>query len=290
MRQTEILLMNEVMIEKPFCPACASTKVSSKAERQEVNIWLCNFCDLEFATASNKLESGDVIDTDPDFFHGLTESFETQLSKAHNILPKRLEVYARILGRPIRSVMEVGCATGAYGKAFDRLGIRYRAIEIEKEMARQAKLNTGLDIICGNFMDTDEEDCFDLFFCSQVLEHVPAPQLFIEKAARIARNGLVHVDVPNHDSLAANIRKWADTTNYGFIQPPYHMIAYNKRSLSALFNRGGIHLDVIKAFRNDHDIYGQLGSNYSVTNKIRFAAADFLGMGSLLTAIGRPSI
>ena len=155
------------------CPACNSIQVYEVVTRAAVTTLRCNLCALEFAFLEDAPGPDKAIDTDPDFFHGLTDSFNVQLAKAHAILPKRLDAYAELLGRPIKSVLEVGCATGAYARAFDSLGIRYRAIEIDQEMARQAQTNTGLDIVHGNFMDADESESFDLFFCSQVLEHVP---------------------------------------------------------------------------------------------------------------------
>lgn len=229
------------------------------------------------------------IMTDPNYHHAIDISYDDQLDLARKILPKRIKEYEKLLGRPLRSVIEVGCATGAYARAFDECGIAYIGIEIEDDIAEKARERTGLNIIGGNFMDQKFDQEFDLFFCSQVLEHVPDPSAFIKHAISICGNGLLHIDVPNHDSLTANIRKIYHPTQYGFIQPAYHMMAYNKSSLNNLLNRCGLDVIDCHAVSNDDPIWGQLVARASGVDKILYFAAAAINAGSVLMAIGKPN-
>ena len=265
----------------PHCPVCHSHQTRYVILRARTSVFECETCSVNYAN----IDATDVIDTDPDFYHGINENYENQLRKAKEILPARIAEYEKITGAPIKSVIEVGCATGAYAEAFLELGIEYTGVEIEEENAFAAKKRTGANIIHANFMDLEFENKFDVFFCSQVLEHVPNPVEFVKKAANVTSKGVIHIDVPNHNSLAADLRKKFSKTDYGFIQPPYHMIAYNADSLSHLLKSCGLAPLFCKAYRNDDIVWGQLVSDHSIKQRAAYLMADMLGKGSLLVAV-----
>ena len=269
-----------------LCPACSSAIYKKIKKIPQASVVLCKFCGLTFCELGFVEEDGDshVIDTDPDFFHEIKEHFSIQVQVAREIIPRRLAEYERLLGRPVRSILEIGCATGAYASAYRELGIEYVGLELEASLAQLAKERTGADIRQGNFIDVDFSENFDVLFASQVLEHVTLPDKFLGKSKVIAKNGLVHIDVPNHNSLTATIRKIIPNKDYGFIQPPYHLIAYNYNSLSALAKKIGIEPVILCAMRNDDPVWGQLAGHPSLLNRIMFATSGFLNMGSLLTS------
>lgn len=266
-------------MDKIFCSCCDGSSVNFIKCRSGVNIYRCNSCFIDFA----KFNSSNVIPTDPDFYHGIVLNFDEQVAIAREKLPGRLDAYAQMLSRPIRSVVEVGCATGAYAPIFAELGIAYTGIEIDAEIAKQAQQRTKANIISGDFLDVSFDTPIDLFFCSQVLEHVPEPKAFIEHAKKVAANGIIHVDVPNHAGLISNIRKLVSKTQYGFIQPPYHMIAYNQKALGDLFTRCGLSEIHCRPLRNDDPIWGQLVVGASLAQRVAYSVSDVFSGGSLLT-------
>ena len=150
-----------------FCPACDSEYKRRQRIKANTVIWRCKNCSLEFA----KFTEGVAVPTDPDLFHGISESFEAQLEIARVKLPKRIAAYEKILGRKIKSVIEVGVATGVYARVFEELGVRYTGIEIDEAMAAVAQeRNPGFDIRHIDFMEVGLEDKYDVLFASQVLE------------------------------------------------------------------------------------------------------------------------
>ncbi len=266
------------------CLACNSTQIVVRSKRAGIVVLECKHCELQFSETNEEV----VISTDKEFYHGIDLSYDDQLDLARQILPGRIAAYEKLLGRPLRTIIEVGCATGAYARAYDELGVAYTGVEIEGNIAQKACERTQMNIVHANFMDISFSENFDVFFCSQVLEHVPAPALFISRAASLCRDGLVHVDVPNHGGLTSQIRKIYHRTDYGFIQPPHHMIAYNRTALTKLYEHCGLEEIQCSALPNDDPIWGQLVVAPSDSRRIMYRVSGMLNAGSLLFAIGKP--
>ena len=267
------------------CPACSSGQVFQRARRGDVSVLCCSDCKLNFSASVGQTAAALPIETRDGFYRGILATFRQQQRIARKMLPARLRAYAQLLGRPVTSILEVGCATGACASAYDELGIRYRGVEVESELAEFAQQQTGLDIVNANFFELPDGAEFDVVYASQVLEHVTDPTAFIRRAMEFAPRGLIHVDVPNHDSLVASVRKIVSKTEFGFIQPPHHMIAYNEAALGALYRRCGIDPVVLGAFRNDHPIWGQL-TEASAATRLLYSASDIFNKGSLLVCVG----
>jgi Methyltransferase domain len=231
--------------------------------------------------------STQVVDTNPEYFEGTISSFEMQCDLARHITPKRLSAYQQILGRPIRKLLEIGPGSGAYARAYDEAGVAYTAVEIEPSVGEMTRQRTGLDIRVGDFLSLDVGQGYDVVFASQVFEHILNPAKFLARARDVAAGGLLHIDVPNHDSLVSHVRKLASANEYGFIQPPYHMLAYTKRSLTTVLEQSGLTGIDVRAFANDDPVWGQLVTHPSTTVRMVFLAGKLTGMGSLLTATAK---
>lgn len=269
------------------CPSCGSDRVVRRAELPSTAVSSCLACDLCFGSSVIESGSRDPIHTEEAFYNGIMASFPEQVGRARQVVPTRLAAYANWLGRPISSLLEIGCATGAYASAYAELGVRYRGIEIDERLAEFARSNAKIDVLNANFFDVPDIGTFDVIFASQVLEHVQDPTSFLKQARRLAPSGLVHVDVPNQDSLISVVRKKTSRTEFGFIQPPHHMMAYNAAALSDLYSRSGLKPLLVRAFSNDDPLWGQLVSRPSLLHRLSYSVSKALGKGSLLVAIGK---
>jgi len=268
------------------CPSCGSDRVIRRAKLAATSVSSCLRCELCFGSSAVETGSRDPIHTEEAFYDGIMASFAEQQALARQIVPRRLAEYQHWLGRPVSSLLEIGCATGAYASAYAELGVRYRGVEIDERLVEFARSNAKIDVIKGNFFDIPDIGTFDVVFASQVLEHVQDPTSFLKRARQVAPNGLVHVDVPNQDSLVATVRKTTSRTEFGFIQPPHHMIAYNATALSDLYSRSGLRPLLVGAFSNDDPLWGQLVSRPSILHRFSYSVSNALGKGSLLVAIG----
>ena len=271
----------------PSCPVCGGHSPFVKTLAQ-ATVFKCDSCGMVHAAGFEaRNTSTQVVDTKPEYFEGTINSFEQQSAMARHIVPKRLQHYQQILGRPVRKLLEIGPGSGAYAKAYAQSGIAYTAVEIEPSVGAETQARTGLDIRVGDFLALDVGQGYDVVFASQVFEHILNPSVFLKRARDIAAGGLLHIDVPNHDSLVSQLRKRVSSREYGFIQPPYHMLAYNKRSLTKVLERAGLSAIDVRAYANDEPVWGQLVTHPSAAVRLVFLAGKLTGLGSLLTATAR---
>lgn len=261
---------------KKQCPSCGHE--SRHVVSRTVDVFECEGCGLQFAEAS-----GPVMCTPDEFFEGCFLTQEQREDMARAMVPRRKKLYEKMLGREVRRVLEVGCGDGAWARGWVEAGCDYTGVEYLPELAESARERTGANIIAGEFTALDLPQ-FDVAYCSQVLEHVAEPIAFLRKARQHA--ALLHVDVPNHDSLAATGRKWLHKREYGFIQPPHHLRAYTARSLRAAMELAGFEVAYSAGLRNDDRVLGQLVAAPTLLNKIVYNASGLIGRGSLLVMIG----
>jgi SAM-dependent methyltransferase len=237
---------------------------------------------LVFADAS-----GPVIDTPDRYFDENAKTVTGSEDKARAVVRARKTLYEGILGRPVRKVLEIGCGDGAWARAWLEEGCEYTGIEYLPKVAEDTRRRTGANILSGDFVDINNIGPFDVGFCSQVLEHVTSAIPFLRRAGEIC--SMVHIDVPNHDSLVSAVRKAVHPRQYGFIQPPHHLRAYNVASLSRAMNLAGLKVERCKPMRNDDPVLGQVHGHVTPANRIVYALGDMFKAGSLLVGIGSPA-
>jgi ubiquinone/menaquinone biosynthesis C-methylase UbiE len=100
----------------------------------------------------------------------------------------------------VRSILEVGSGDGYILKAIEDLNVSLTGIEIsETRIERARALVPSAEIIQGDAREMPfESKSFDLVVCSEVLEHVPDPELAIEEIRRVLRpGGFAIITVPN---------------------------------------------------------------------------------------------
>lgn len=281
------------MLDKNKCFCCHSSRIKFVIKRRDICIYKCLNCCVEFAISDvvdiRSDNSKNTIHTDPFFYEHVLANYHSQKEKIHSLINKRLKKYEKFLGKKPENILEIGCGTGAYCEEFKKNDVKYLGIELEDHMAEFA-INNMNDVICINFMDMNEETKWDIIFCSQVIEHIDNPKEFFSKISRIlSKNGLLHIDVPNHDSAISRVRKIFGKTDYGFIQPYFHMISYNKKSMANLLKQSEFCIDLISAYSNNNKTWGQPTVNERFVNKLVYMFTSIFEMGSLLTVVARKS-
>ena len=233
-------------------------------------------------------ESNSTI-TEADFYKGLKKNHKHQSEIAKEKAPRMLKYWKSILKNSMEkqvSILEIGCGTGQYYSAWKEQDVKWMGLEVNKDMLEFCQSK---EIPASNIDLTSQElpEKYDVVFLSQVLEHVIDPKIFISKIKENMLNGgVLHIDVPNHDSMISLYRRLNPFhSEYGFLQPNHHLIAYNKKSLSYLLNKNGFKLIKVRAYSNDDNTFGQLVMDKSVVNKFIFWLSNLFGRGSLLVAI-----
>jgi SAM-dependent methyltransferase len=267
-------------MNSPVCPACGSAAFQPKRRtpKFDVTMGVCGGCGLAYATPLVGTTTGQG------YLDGAARRFDTQAALAAKKVPRLVEYWARMLGRRPVSVLEIGCATGEYCAAMRSLGLAWQGVDIDEQMLEFCRARgfpaTTLQEIQGRY---------DVIFLSQVLEHVTEPRAFLERlGALMAPGAIIHLDVPNHDSLTSLYRRlhWRHQA-YGFLQPMYHLIAYGSRPLAALMKSAGFDILHLGAHANDDPVFGQPRLRNSLPKAIAYRVADAIGRGSLLVCVAR---
>ncbi len=288
--------MNEKAKEK--CPVCGSQDYKYKKRNKGLDLGYCESCSLAYARPLIRGGANDVGDsnstiTEADFYEGLKKNHTLQSQIAMIKAPKMLEYWQKILaentGRKL-SILEIGCGTGQYYEAWKNLKVDWTGLEVNKDMLNFCK-SKNIPVVDTNIMDTKLDKQYDIIFLSQVLEHIIDPNFFIKKIhSNMAEGGILHIDVPNHDSLSSLYRKLNPFhPEYGFLQPNHHLIAYNKNALNYLLTNNKFNIVHLDAHSNDDKVLGQLVTTNSILNKLVFWLSNIIGKGSLLVAVARRS-
>jgi len=207
---------------------------------------------------------------------------------ASRIAPDKIKFWETTIGRPVGSVIDVGCGSGGYWKAMEKAGIQWRGVDVNEEMVSFAQTR-GAPVELGNFAEFGFVEEFDVVFFSQVLEHVLEPLPFMAAVATALRpGGIVHLDVPNHSSLTSVIRKLnPGSPDYGFLQPPNHLVAYTRPSLEWLIAESGLEVVSVSAEPNDHRVFGQALPKIGAASRFVYRMSGLMGRGSLLVGIAK---
>ena len=135
-----------------------------------------------------------------------------------------------VLERSSAEVLELACNKGFLLQALSNLGFkRLRGIDLSPDDVAQAqKIAPQATIICGEAFEylNQNAEQFDLIILKALLEHLPKNQVIplLEAIKYSLRpGGIVLIDVPNMDWLAANHERYMDFT---------HEVGFTRESLA----------------------------------------------------------
>lgn len=274
------------------CPVCGKKEYKIKRKRQPYYFGYCSFCYLAYVkplpVSSDfhvKVKSTKTADK---YNRGSIENFDAFVAAAHIKAPKMLQYWTNLIeSTPVR-ILDIGCGLGTYYFAFKNLGVEWEGIDINPQLVNFA-LQKRVNIKLRDIMQMKGKGLYDVIFCSQVLEHILEPNRFMQKMRSLLSNwGIIHLDVPNHNSLISFYRKLNFLhSQYGFLQPDHHMIAYSKISLKKILLSNGFKICHLQTYSNNHPLMGQLLPKNYFINKFFYSFSQFLNKGSLLVAIAK---
>ena len=143
-----------------------------------------------------------------------------------------------------KSVLDIGCASGALLQSLSRLGTRRMAgIDIANEPLHFGRTRYGLDLRCAELAQAGfVPGEFDLILMVDVIEHVTDLNAFLGEAARcLADTGAIYISTPDAGGFrVAGDRWWHLFLNYE------HVHYLSSQSLGLLARRHG--LEVVKSW------------------------------------------
>ncbi|MGI8505901.1 MAG: class I SAM-dependent methyltransferase [Solirubrobacteraceae bacterium] len=141
------------------------------------------------------------------------------------------------------SVLDVGCGEGVLSAQWAArlgsgrvVGVDLEDSKLEAEWALRARPNLEFRAMRAERLGFAEDE-FDLVAATEVLEHVPDPELALFEMARVARDHLI-VSVPQEPLWRAlNVARGAYVSDLG--NTPGHLNHWSRRSFVALLGRFG---------------------------------------------------
>lgn len=206
------------------------------------------------------------------------------------------------LGRPLKSVLEIGCGSAFMGPGFESLGVSYRGVDVDSESVALAN-NNGLEVYC---VPAEELAChvvsqrqYDLVLSSNTFEHLANPPRVFHNLRGLSR-GIIVIVVPNPHGLFARLRAnrffskaiqlySGNTRQFAYaIDGCWHAIAYSRDTLEHLARRAGLSVEEIRPMNKNDETFGFVQPNRAFSYLLASKFADALGMSSELILFARP--
>ena len=161
--------------------------------------------------------------------------------------------------------LDVGCGSGVSLLEAKYLGANPYGLEADPNVKRIAK-NLNLRIFNGNLEDSPfKKIFFDLIVLNQVIEHIPEPDLLLQKLRNnLTKKGLIIISIPNVNSFWRFLfrEKWINW------HVPYHLHHFNKKNFIKMIDKCG--LKIIKSRSITPNIWTLMQIRTLIkTNKIR---------------------
>lgn len=267
-----------------ICPVCGGTGFaflfSKKGSGGTFDLYKCVKCGLETLyplpseQTLNECYQGDYFSrrTDRgynDYFSDMVKNDIERVFKL-NLNDLKFADFEKNLTKPFS--LDIGCAAGYFVGYMKERGWNSYGIEVSLPCVEFAKKNN-LDIVQGDYLSTEFPYKFDLITMWATIEHLPNPDLFIEKIfCDLKPGGMLIISTCRRGfSFAGLFGK-----NWRFYNFPEHLFFFSKRNLTSLLKSRG--------FRTVRSVvYGSgVGRGKQIRKKIADFAAKRLGLGDMI--------
>jgi 2-polyprenyl-3-methyl-5-hydroxy-6-metoxy-1,4-benzoquinol methylase len=156
------------------------------------------------------------------------------------------------------SLLEVGCA---YGLFLDEARAKFSevaGVDICESPTTYAREQLGLNVRCDDFLRLDfGQRRFDVVCMWDTVEHLSAPEAYLEKAARLLNpGGTIFLTTGDISSFNARLRG----ANWRQIHPPSHLHYFSRDTITRLLERLGLKVVGIETASYYHTAYNVFAS------------------------------
>jgi len=215
--------------EESACPTCS--QVASKELFSKNKGCYCPGC--QHIYLSNPLKEEELIK----FYSGYPTS---SLEWHHNESDFYRQIYEKGLNmiKPScagNNMLDIGCSGGYFLSIASKQGFETSGIEPNKQESAYAAEN-GIKIAGATIYELENNARFDVITLWVVLEHIREPINYLKHLrSHLNANGLIFVQVPSSDSLAARVMRDACNMFDGI----EHLTLFSARSLEIAFTKAG---------------------------------------------------
>lgn len=176
-------------------------------------------------------------------------------------LRRSMQQHLRQMARHWRgrgTLLEIGCAYGFFLDEARRDFDRVIGVDIAATPVARARERLGVDALAGSFLELPlEERSCDVVCMWDTIEHLPRPDLFLERIRRILRpDGCVFITTGDVGSFNARLRG----ASWRQIHPPSHVHYFSRQSMTQLLGRTGFGVRGFETAAYYHSVYNILAT------------------------------
>ena len=217
------------------CPVCECKNTYFYINKGEYSVTRCPECTFMFV---DPLPPPEIMEKAGYKFR--KENISGDFFPKASTRARRAMVTAFFLQRYIRNkdVVDIACGGGFVVEAMRKFGGRAMGIDLNADRIAYAKKHFPQNrFICGSYEELLNQDMqFDFVYSSQLLEHLPDNNNFMNVLSQITRpGGMVYIKTPDREHWLDRV-KISDPRVPG---PPIRKCYFNRKSLSTLMERHG---------------------------------------------------
>ena len=152
---------------------------------------------------------------------------------------KRIHKIDSLIGlKNLSNTLEIGCAYGFFGETLtQRLPqVQYAGYDIVPEAINYGKESLHQNLFCEDYLQVQPGKKLSDIFMWDVIEHLPNPDKFIEKASsELEEGGRIYITTGDIERFIPRMQK----AKWRMIHPPSHLHYFSKKTLSALLEKNG---------------------------------------------------
>ena len=168
----------------------------------------------------------------------------------HNLLRREI---LELVPTTARRILDLGCGTGALGKALkERQRCYVHGIELNKEAAEQATKSLDL-VVCDNLNRYDPTRAnyrYDCIIFADILEHLISPWSVLQKFSSVlSEGGTIIASIPNmaHPWVISQLQKGLFRYEPSGLLDITHLRFFTKTTIFQMFYRAGLKITNLRA-------------------------------------------
>jgi SAM-dependent methyltransferase len=214
------------------CPICGGHRLQPLGSHGEYRLARCRICQHSFVI---NLPTADTLRMVYERYSYDVRHLQAVPAFVFPILTGVVTTFAS--HRRTNRLLDVGFGAGALLRVATDRGWEAHGIETSALAVRQARANGVAHVIEGDFFAAPyREGLFDVIVMDGVLEHLPEPAKFVQKAARLLRPaGLFYATTPHGRGLSGRLLG----TSWSVSAPPEHLHLFSRGSMVRCLRNAG---------------------------------------------------
>lgn len=225
----------------PFCESDNRKPYDTFGHRLQYTYVQCQNCSLIYQSPRPKYDQ-DFLEAAYGGYHSFEPNYEYSKTELQEFGLEVEEIVRFDMNRTI--ILEIGSCMGPFLKASMPHYTKVEGLEISEEMAAFSEKKLGVDVFRQQFEELNTNQKYSCIHMSHVIEHIPNPNEWMQKAAEVLdEDGVLVICVPNMYSLSRRIQlllkrvglkkgKWKEAW-----RTPDHLFEPTIKSMKYLFEK-----------------------------------------------------